>query len=111
MVSGPTTALPPLRLPSGGEAFSPSERAEEFARHLGLALGVPSHPDFDVSFEKVERDVAEDTDLDQVRADEDEAGDSSDVTRPIGTPEVFRRLQCKAPGSDGMFTDLLMAPP
>lgn len=51
-------ALPPLRLSSGGEVFSPAERAAECTRHIDLALGVPSFPNFDVFFfEEVERAV------------------------------------------------------
>ena len=108
-------ALPPLRLPDGTLAFTPEERTQEFARHLRAALDVPTHPDFEEeAFQETERAIADDLRLLPVPADDDPE-DEDLVTRPVSLVEVYRLVQelrpGKAPGPDGVSTDLLRAAP
>ena len=106
----------PLRCPDGSDAVTPGERGREFARHLESALAVPHHPTFDAAFfEEIEDAVAADVGLLPVPTEDDVADDGEDVTRAVSSAEVSRLLKRlrrgKAPGPDGISTDLLRAAP
>lgn len=107
-------AAPTLLRPDGSEAITPADRAAEFARHLEDVLAVPQHPSFDAGrFITTERLVAEDHDLQPLTTTAE--GGAEEVTRPVMVVEVARLLQSlrpgKAPGPDGISTDLLRAAP
>ena len=107
-------AAPTLLRPDRSEATTPVDRAEEFARHLADVLAVPQHPSFDAAFfEATERSVEADRSLLPLTSSTD--GAVEEVTRPVATSEVTWLLQRlrpgKAPGPDGISTDLLRAAP
>ena len=109
---GPDHQLPPL-CGDVDVATSPAERAEVFVRHLERALGGEEHPSFDADFRhEVEAAVAADLDLQPLGSlpEEDEA-DEDDPARPVLRFEVARELRQlhsgKAPGPDGVSTDML----
>ena len=109
---GANQHLPPLQLDDLGPATTPAERAEVFARHLERALGGDSHASFDDDFRReVEDDVGSDSSLRPLDALPDDAVDGDDPTRSVTAEEVHRELRRlhsgKAPGPDGLSSDLL----
>ena len=106
--------VPTLLRPDGSDATTPADRAAEFARHLADVLSVPHHPSYDAGFfASTEASVEADASLRPLALVEDGADDDDEVTRPVLTTEVVRLLQRlrpgKAPGPDGVSTDLLRA--
>ena len=110
---GPTSHLPPLESDASEPAVSPLDRAEAFARHLQRALSGLQDPSFEEDFRaEVEEAVSSNSALQPLpRLPEDAHTDQDDVTRPVTTGEVvleLRRLHAgRAPGPDGIATDLL----
>ena len=108
---------PPLRTPDlDAPAVTPEERAAEFARHLELALGVPTHPSYDDDFRReVEETVEEDVRLRPRELLEDVDEEREEPTAPVSPYDVGREIHRlrggKAPGPDGISSDLLKAAP
>lgn len=106
--------LPPLTTDSDSLAVTPQERADVFATHLQQTFSGLSDPEFDRAFRsEVEDSVGSDPLLLPLqRLPDDEAAPDQDVvTRPVSPAEVraeLRRLHSgKAPGPDGLSSDLL----
>jgi exonuclease III len=113
----PAPDLPVLRRAdaASSEAYTPEERAEEFARHLSSALSVPRHASFDeVFFDEVEAEIEADPCFSPTTAVSSEV-EPDCPARTVEPAEVnwhVRRLRGgKAPGPDGISTDLLKAAP
>ena len=109
--------LPPLQSPDGEQpATLPDERARLFARHLATTLGAPTHASFDEAFRlEVEDDVEADP-LFRPRDDPDDGDDDAEDPASSVSPtcvgrELGRLKGGKAPGPDGISTDLLKAAP
>ncbi|MEL7308559.1 MAG: reverse transcriptase family protein, partial [Pseudomonadota bacterium] len=117
---------PPPPLETGSNlppAVEAADRAATFARHLEAALGGLDDPAFDAAFyEATERQVSNDRDLsplDQLPPAQPalrSALQQEDPTRPVSPAEVAsaisRLRRGKAPGRDGVSSDLLKeAPP
>ena len=114
----PEAGCPPLGDSSGETVFAPADRARVFARHLERVLAVGSDPTFDaVFFQNVEDDVGSDPlfrpspAVEELDSDED----ADDPARPVNAQMVFREIRNlrkgRAPGPDGISTDLLRAAP
>lgn len=117
---GPPPQLPPLQRP-GEEtpATCPTDRASTFAQHLARALSVGRHPDYDDAFfAEVEGSVDADPLFRPLAGLEDEPAWASDAEEPAGSVSPYlvsltiKRLRGgKAPGPDGISSDLLKAAP
>lgn len=116
---GGSLTLPPLNQSqenNGPPATSPLDRAEVFASHLSSILQTPRHDSFDEAFFGwVEEDVRSDSSLYPVDTTEDTEESLLEPTRRVTSTEVayeLRRLRRgRAPGPDGISTDLLRAAP
>ena len=118
---GPVAELPPLQRPHGEPAVGPDERAEELARHLALALGPQRHRDFDDAF-RAEVEAAANAGPPLLRLtadgdddDEEEEADPEEPTAAVSPSSVAREISRlrggRAPGPDGISTDLIKAAP
>ena len=111
--------VPPLRdEDADAEVRSPQQRAEVFAKHLRQALSVPQHTDFHQDFfRQVEEDVSDDPLFRPTWFADDEVDevDPAEPTAPVPPSVVARELRNlrggRAPGPDGVSTDLLKAAP
>ena len=114
---GPAIRPPPLVYNDSPPASTPADRASSFAGHLAQALAVHQHPDFDQqAFEETEEDVELDPLFRPAASLRDEPDfDQSEPAGPVSPHLValeLRKLRGgKAPGPDGISTDLLKAAP
>lgn len=120
---GSSPPLPPLNRPEANSneppAISPADRAEIFASHLTSIFRVPQHASFDGAFFGwAETDVSQDPIFHPLAtADEEDStsNDPEEPTRSVTATDVARELQNlrggRAPGPDGISTDLLKAAP
>ena len=115
----PEVANPPLEDESGGSVFAPTDRARVLARHLERVAAVGSDPTFDADFfQDLEDDVGSDPLFRPSPAVEEQDSDEDDVddpARPVTALMVNREIRNlrkgRAPGPDGISTDLLRAAP